>query len=317
MDIEQFIAFKLNEGRLGPKKIRDCVSVVSLIMQAAIKSGARRDNPAAGHHITVRRRRIHQGDVLDMEQIQALIDHVKDPYKPAVWLLVLTGIRPAELCGLRVRSVDFARHQVKITELCCRSRHTATSTSSSSRDHPRPTPGTGLSPSRPGSASRSPRASPNERSSVAAPIRPDEPLFVNRVGKPLNRDKFRETVIHPAIMAAGLPAQLRTYDLRHSHASILMDLGANVLAVAQRMGHSDPTVTLREYGHLFEGVQERLSEQLDQLRATTAAATDGGIVNLPVADAQDTGGHKIPVSDGQSRAATVIQKPGLTRYYAL
>jgi hypothetical protein len=32
-----------------------------------------------------------------MSQIHALIEHVKDPYKPAVWLLVLTGIRPAEL----------------------------------------------------------------------------------------------------------------------------------------------------------------------------------------------------------------------------
>ena len=288
MDIEQFIAFKLNEGRLGPKKIRDCVSVVSLIMQAAIKSGARRDNPAAGHHITVRRRRIRQGDVLDMEQIHALIDHVKDPYKPAVWLLVLTGIRPAELCGLRVRSVDFARHQVKITE-------TLLPVSAYGNEHLQLVEG-------PPKTDAGDRAIPipawlceqiaeglTERAKRrGGPIRTDEPMFVNRVGKPLNRDKFRETVIHPAIMAAGLPAQLRTYDLRHSHASILIDLGANVLAVAQRMGHSDPTVTLREYGHLFEGVQERLSEQLDQLRATTAAATEGDVINLPVAEPQDT-----------------------------
>lgn len=48
------------------------------------------------------------------------------------------------------------------------------------------------------------------------PVRPDEPLFVNRVGKALNREKFRETVIHPAIVAAGLPTTLRSYDLRHS-----------------------------------------------------------------------------------------------------
>jgi Phage integrase family len=94
-----------------------------------------------------------------------------------------------------------------------------------------------------------------------------EPLFVNRVGKPLNRDKFRETVIRPALIAAGLPPGTRTYDLRHAHASMLVDLGANVLAVAQRMGHSDATVTLREYGHLFAGVQERLGEQLEELRA--------------------------------------------------
>jgi hypothetical protein len=59
---------------------------------------------------------------------------------------------------------------------------------------------------------------------------------VNRVGKPLNRDKFLETVVRPALVAAGLPDVTRTDDLRHGHTSMLIDLGANVLAVAQRMG---------------------------------------------------------------------------------
>src|SRR5262249_26082208 len=99
MDVERFVATKLAEGTLGPKKTRDCVSVISLVMQAAIRSGARRDNPAAGHHVPVRRRRIRQGDVLTMTEVHALIDQVRDPYKPAVWLLVLTGMRPAELAG--------------------------------------------------------------------------------------------------------------------------------------------------------------------------------------------------------------------------
>jgi|SRR5271166_911320 len=103
-----------------------------------------------------------------------------------------------------------------------------------------------------------------------SPIAQTEYLFQTRYGNPINRDKFREKVIRPALVAAGLPETLRTYDLRHSHASLLIDLGANVLAVAQRMGHSDPSVTLREYGHLFEGAQEKLSEQLDELRQATA-----------------------------------------------
>ena len=39
------------------------------------------------------------------------------------------------------------------------------------------------------------------------------------------------------------------------------------------MGHSDPSVTLREYGHLFEGVQEQLTEKLDDLREATVQDT--------------------------------------------
>ena len=59
-------------------------------------------------------------------------------------------------------------------------------------------------------------------------------------------------------------------------ASLLIDDGANVLAVAQRMGHADPSVTLRVYGHLFEGVQEELTERLDRRRQAVARATAKG-----------------------------------------
>jgi integrase len=317
MDVERFVATKLAEGTLGPKKIRDCVSVISLVMQAAIRSGARRDNPATGHHVPVRRRRIRQGDVLTMSEVHALIDQVRDPYKPAVWLLILTGMRPAELCGLRVRSVDFVRHLISIRETLLpvsayadqRLALVSGPPKTEAGDRTIPIPGwlcdqlAGMLAAR--AAQR------------GAPVELVEPLFVNRVGKPLNRDKFRETVIRPALIAAGLPPGTRTYDLRHAHASMLIDLGANVLAVAQRMGHSDATVTLREYGHLFAGVQERLSEQLEELRARSASATAGDVVPLAVRDAagrtQDAPGRKNAVRRGSQRSGAALQKPSLTR----
>lgn len=47
------------------------------------------------------------------------------------------------------------------------------------------------------------------------------------------------------------------------------------------MGHSDPSITLRVYGHLFEGTQAKLSEQLDALReATINAPKTGEVVAL-------------------------------------
>ena len=87
-DVEEFIADRLSSG-LSPKYVRECVSVVSLIMQSAMRSKVRRDNPAAGHKIPTRRRRIREGDVLDMSDAHRLVEAVKDPYKPAVWLLIL------------------------------------------------------------------------------------------------------------------------------------------------------------------------------------------------------------------------------------
>ena len=53
-------------------------------------------------------------------------------------------------------------------------------------------------------------------------------LFVRQSGIPMHRDKFRQHIIRPALKAAGLPDSLRTYDLRHSPASLLIDQGANL-----------------------------------------------------------------------------------------
>ncbi len=112
VDIEKFIAAKIAEG-LSPKKVRDAVSVVSLVMRCAVRSNARKDNPAAGHQIRVARRKLRPGDVPDMADIERLVAHVHDPYKPAVWLMAFTGLRPSELCGLRVGSIDFTRRLVR------------------------------------------------------------------------------------------------------------------------------------------------------------------------------------------------------------
>ena len=55
----------------------------------------------------------------------------------------------------------------------------------------------------------------------------------------------------------------RPYDLRHSHASLLIELGAHPKAISERMGHSEIGVTMNVYGHLFAGAQRSLTDSLD------------------------------------------------------
>ena len=115
MCVEKFIAAKLSEG-LSPKKVRDAISVTSLVLKCAVRSNARKDNPAAGHQFRVVKRKLRPGDVPDMADIKRLVAQVRDPYKPAVWLMAFTGLRPSELCGLRVRRIDFTRRLVRVSE---------------------------------------------------------------------------------------------------------------------------------------------------------------------------------------------------------
>ncbi len=57
--------------------------------------------------------------------------------------------------------------------------------------------------------------------------------------------------------------RIRVHDLRHSHASLLINKGQNILIVSQRLGHSDITQTLNTYSHLFPNVQKQIIDAID------------------------------------------------------
>lgn len=52
--------------------------------------------------------------------------------------------------------------------------------------------------------------------------------------------------------------QIRLHDFRHSHASYLINLGADILLVSKRLGHKDISETLNTYSHLYPNKQEEL-----------------------------------------------------------
>jgi integrase len=51
-------------------------------------------------------------------------------------------------------------------------------------------------------------------------------------------------------MPTGIDATL--HSLRHTHASILIASGLDVLTISRRLGHGSPAITLKVYGHLFK-----------------------------------------------------------------
>ena len=56
---------------------------------------------------------------------------------------------------------------------------------------------------------------------------------------------------------------IRIHDFRHSHASLLINNGNNVLAVAQRLGHADVQQTLNRYSHFFDKEQAKIVESIN------------------------------------------------------
>lgn len=70
---------------------------------------------------------------------------------------------------------------------------------------------------------------------------------------------------------AGLDP-IRVHDLRHSHASLLIELGFNILMVSQRLGHEKVETTWQTYAHLYPDKEKMLATQLNTVKVNGITA---------------------------------------------
>lgn len=80
--------------------------------------------------------------------------------------------------------------------------------------------------------------------------------------KPLGSFSYSRMLKNYSIIA-GLPC-IRIHDFRHSHASLLINLGANVALVSRRLGHINTQQTLNTYSHLFPNYDKEIMKLLDK-----------------------------------------------------
>lgn len=60
--------------------------------------------------------------------------------------------------------------------------------------------------------------------------------------------------------------RIRVHDLRHSHVSLLVDMGFSATAIADRVGHESIDITYN-YAHLFPSKQTEMADRLDMDRS--------------------------------------------------
>jgi integrase len=99
-------------------------------------------------------------------------------------------------------------------------------------------------------------------------------VFASRNGTGLERKVARRALDRP-VKAAKLEAPKPTlHDLRHSHASMLIAQGYNLVEIQRRLGHRKPDTTLKVYAHEWKYRQAQQSQIGAQLGLLLSA--DGG-----------------------------------------
>jgi integrase len=92
---------------------------------------------------------------------------------------------------------------------------------------------------------------------------PDDALvFPALSGGPQSPDAFSAEWRDAAdkIGLVGIPL----YSLRHTHASLLIDKGVDVVTISKRLGHASPAITLKVYAHLFRKDDGKAAEAINR-----------------------------------------------------
>ncbi|MBL7575764.1 Site-specific recombinase XerD [Peptoniphilus asaccharolyticus DSM 20463] len=78
---------------------------------------------------------------------------------------------------------------------------------------------------------------------------------------------FQKRVFEKAIKKYSKLAKIKTirvHDLRHSHASLLIHNGINIVSISNRLGHEKVSTTLNIYAHLFNSSDDNLIKALEE-----------------------------------------------------
>lgn len=63
--------------------------------------------------------------------------------------------------------------------------------------------------------------------------------------------------------------KIRIHDLRHSHASLLIELGFPPLLISERLGHENIQTTLQTYSHLYPNKHSEVADKLEEIYDNT------------------------------------------------
>ena len=181
------------------------------------------------------------------EEYQEFISHVdKLPYKVAFDTLYYTGLRIGELKALTLEDIDFSVPKIIVSKSYKKVKGEIFITD--------------------------PKTESSKREVYIPQSLADEILELTHLYYGFKKDDFifhyaEQTYrkeLNNVCKKYGLK-RIRIHDLRHSHASLLINSGYDILMVSERLGHSSPKMTLDIYSHLFPSRQKKLIKDLEKI----------------------------------------------------
>ena len=237
-------AVQLERWAGSDQKLRRTVRSLKAVLNWAVRNGHLEVNPIAscrGPRVVTR---THQPGIHRSLELPALFDRPAD--RALVTLLLDTGLRVREAVALTWDRVLLAERVILVDRsVDQRGRYQDLKTRGAEREIQISATTAGL----------------------LAAIRPsidyDVPVFRGVHGYRLNVNNWYHRVWQPTLRAAGI--QLRVHDLRHACATLLLESGASLTAVQQRLGHAESATTAKFYTRRSRVLSRQSADAMDSI----------------------------------------------------
>jgi integrase len=259
LDLQNVYAGLLARG-LSAQTVRHAHAVIRSALKQAMRWNLISISPAA----LVELPKVHRKErrVLDGGESRRFVESCKEFKHGLVFeFALLTGMRPEEYLAIKWEDLDFEKEIAKVQRALVRHKG--------------------------GWSFNSPKTSRSRRTIVlpsslvhsivlhkqrqtfdrlrAANLWVDHDLvFCSEFGTPLSIPNLTYRYFRPILEKAKLP-RIRLYDLRHTHATLLLVAEENPKVVSERLGHSTVVLTLDTYSHVLPTMQKQATDKLEKM----------------------------------------------------
>ena len=244
------------KGGLSPRSLRLHKNIISQALDLAVQSKLIPANPCQFVELPQNVR--YESTFYNAKQLQDLFKAFQgDELLPLVKITALYGLRRSELLGLQWDSIDFERktmtirHTVsKVTEVVAKDK---TKNASSRRSFP-------LTAEAEAIFRRAKELEQQNRAAFGREYQENSYIFKWPDGHPYSPDYISHHFAK-VLKKHGLP-HIRFHELRHSCASMLLDMGFTLKDVQEWLGHSDIKMTANIYAHLDTARKSSIADSL-------------------------------------------------------
>lgn len=198
-----------------------------------------------------------------IEQVNTFLERAKSSrYYPVFFLAAYTGMRKGEILGLTWNDIDFKKMTIDINKTLFQLSETKGYNVGSPKT--KNAVRTIYFDEEVERVLQSHRIRQNEEKLKNRPIYQDEGLVFSQEDGGFVNPTAVNHMMKWFIDHTDLPF-IRFHDLRHTHATILLQMGVNPKVVSDRLGHSSVQITLDVYSHVTKEIRKDLSKEFSNM----------------------------------------------------